>query len=345
MPNPYFKYCMIVITTLLTFLMLVITINYGVDKFRIFHPAPDYMETVVTPNERAAKFKSFSSRCRQFEAIIFGSSRSQIYRTDFIRDLYGMTAYNFGVSAESFHGILRKLKWCIDNSFSPKLIFIPINADELYYMRDYSLPPFTLRRMDPPDIVNRKDYRSTFYLTYLLSFSATKSNLQFGIRDKQTPPRLKYNFLTGDVYYFWDKTFAINKCPAKIEKPKKNLMEAVSLLLEINNLCQKSGIRLILLWNPLPIDIQTGHKQIISFLELISPRFNFINRIPLEDDRLQDSQYYYDPGHFKESLAKDVMDSKNKVPFHSFIQELKKRRMMCKKNQEESLTTAGDFSE
>jgi len=253
-----------------------------------------------------------------------------MYHTTFIHEQYGLKAYNFGVSAESFHGILRKLQWIIKNHCKPKTIFIPLNADQLLYMTDFSLPPYILNRMDPPDIVTLKGYKSIFYLTYVFSLPTTKSNLLFLFKDSQEPIRIKYNFLTGDTQYLWDEEFAIDGCPVKIENNKKNLKQAINILQEIKKIADKSGIDIVLLWNPLPIDYQVGNEQILLFLELIGPLFHFINRIPLEDHRLKDSRYYYDRNHFKESLAKDVLLLTNKINISLLIEEIRLHQSACK---------------
>ncbi len=332
MKDVYQKYFFLLICIIFLILPAIIALNYFVDRFEIYSPSTPYIETKVTPNERALKFSAFSKNSTHFDAIVFGSSRSSIYHTRIFKELFNLNTFNFGVSSESYHGCLRKLRWAIHNNCPLKTIFLPISADELSYMIDYSLPPYTLRRMDPPEIVEFKNYKTTFNRIYLLSVPATLGNLNYMFFERQNSIRLKYTTATGDIDHLWDEQFKIKECPdQELYKNESLISKMIGLLKNISQAAENEGISVVLIWNPLPIDQQLRSRQILDVLNNIKSQYPFIQRIPLNDKRLRDSDYYHDPGHFKRSLAMDALLPRNKVLMERLIQEIKSRQNQCQK--------------
>jgi len=328
------RYCLIFICVIVFALAGIIAFNYHIDRFKIYHPLASYIETQVTPNERVLKFRSFAKNLHQFNAIIFGNSRTPQYKTKILKELFNLDAFNFGVSAESYHGILRKLKWMQKNNCVLKTIFLPINGDELNYTIDYSLPPYTLRRMDPPQIVDFENYKTTFNRIFLLSVPATLANLRYHFEEKQKEIKLSYTTATGDVDYLWDEKFKINECPApnqRIHKKDQVVNETIYLLKQIYQLAHKSDVSIVFIWNPIPIENQLRSKQILEILDKIKLEYPFIQRIPLADSRLRDSSFYSDSNHFKSNLARVVLLPENRVPVGTLIHELKTMQDNCQK--------------
>lgn len=329
--NIYSKYFVRIVVSFLFVLFFTILINFKIDTYYAFNTPPDIVTVSSEPNTRVLKFRTLTSHCQNFEAIVFGNSRAVAYRTKYIHDLFGLESYNFAVSIESFYGILRKLQWLINNNCGPKVIFLPISADLLKsYSRDYSLPPYDLLRMDHPGIVDKVDYKLEFYKTYLLSPDALIENITPFLTRSNKPDIIKYNFLTGDVYYLWDTDFPINNCSENLQRINKAaFQEALKLIIEIKDLAQANEIDIALLWNPQPINYQVGNSQTISFLKSIAPIFSRINRLPLSDVRLQDSNFYHDKGHFKDILAKDVLLAKNSVDISTLIEDISHHYKPC----------------
>ena len=316
-------YCIIITLIVMVLFPSIIAMNYFADRFRIYHNNAKLITSNHTVNERALKFYSYAKNCQKFNAIIFGNSRSPLYNTELIRELYDLNAFNFGASAESLHGTLRKLQWAIDNKCPLKTIFLPLNADELSYMIDYSLPPYTLRRMDPPELVDTPGYAQTFNRIYLISTSVTLANLKYLFMERKKKTRLRYWTETGDTDYLWNDEFDISSCPKKLLIKEESLIpQTIHLLKKIFRMASKTGIKIVLIWNPITIEKQLSSTQILTVLKGIRTEFPYIQRIPLRDRRLYNSRYYHDVWHFNSTLARQVLNKKNKVPMTKLIEEL-----------------------
>ena len=313
---------------------IILSTNYIVDRYGVFHGKKSGIYS-YEPNTRVIKMKSLMNTCNDIESIVFGTSRSVAYRTNFIKNSYNLTSYNMGVSSESYIGIFKKLQWLVNNNCVPKIIFIPVSADHLRnYSRDYStIRPLNLLRLDHPMIVNNHEYSTIFYRSYLLSYEIFLDNLKQGIKyviGHNQKNIIKYNFSTGDVYYLWDERFDTELC----KKPDKNyskisIKKAVYNIKKIKNISDNNNIKVVLLWNPSPLYTQIGHENISTFLSMLLPMFENIHRLPLSDIRLQDDIFYHDPSHFKDLLAKDVLLDNNYIKIQSLIDEIHRHRKTC----------------
>jgi hypothetical protein len=145
-------------------------------------------------------------------------------------------------------------------------------------------------------------------------------------------PEFRYDLNTGDVYYLWDRTFEIDDCLAGTDHAGDLIIrQYADFLFAIQSLAEDNGAELNLIWNPQPINMQLAYAaQAGDLLQLISKRFDGIFRLPLADERLGDSDYYHDKGHFKQELGAAVIASGgNLVPPGTLAAELEAAAEIC----------------
>ncbi len=326
----YLKYFVSTITILLSALSFIIIINFTVNTFGVFYGV-DADDSLLS-DTRFVKMEKLMSQCQRIEAIVFGTSRANAYKTKMIRDKTGLNPYNAAIPVGSFLETLRMLEWLINNKCTPKVIFIPISGDHLeVYARNENTHNIILGKAIHPDVINTPEYSKSFYIAHLISLAAFKANIKVLIKKIMGKDlKRKIDLYTGDTYYLWDDNFTIDKCSYAPSYISKTVMKkAIININKIKEVADMNGIKVFLLWNPQPINSQIKNIQVIRFLKLISPLFDNINRIPLSDTRLQNSDYYHDKSHAKDSLGKDVLLIDNFVRINVLINEINKHYLEC----------------
>lgn len=332
MPSNSKKYLVSLLIVTSLCLLSVALLNYSIDRYNVFSSPTDRVSDEGNAlNERVSKFRAFSRQCSKMPAVIFGTSRAQSYRTEFIREFYGMKAYNFAVSMESFHGILMKLKWMTEHECVPELVVVTISGDFVgNYSKDYLNPPYDIRKMEHPDLTSNAAYRGRYLSTYLLSQTVTRINLMSLSSSNAPETYVDYDFTTGDAVYAWDSTFHIERCPKdKFAYDDRDIAKAVGLLREIVSMAKDNGAEVMLLWNPATIENQAGHRGAERFLESISSIVDQVQRIPPSDSRLEDSENFHDASHFKANLAREALLPANRVLVSELIDELDSHWASC----------------
>jgi hypothetical protein len=324
---------------------LVISFNYIFDSFLIFHQQTTLFQTSFEPNSRVLKTKYLRKNCDRFDAMIFGNSRVVAYQTKDINQQFGVRSYNFGVALETPQGIMQKLEWLDSKKCVPKTVFLAVSSG------DYTKKPFNLITMEHPSIVKKNLYWLDFLTTYLTSKSVTTINAKKLLNHYDRKIRLKYDISAGDVYYLWDNEFLISKCGRSYRTSSEKIAlsqktpeflaqqtpeflfqpeEYAAQLTKIKKFTEERGSKLVLIWNPLPLDFQIKNLDKTEiFLKNISLHFEFLYRLPLSNKKLLSSFNYHDKSHFKPSLAKEVILPQNRTFVRNFLDEFKKHQGSC----------------
>lgn len=299
-----------------------VIVAFLIDPYRIFSPIEHDYQTSFEPNTRYIKTDFLSRNCRNFDSFILGSSRVIGYKTSDIDKVYGLNSYNFGVSDDTFTGVLQKLKWLKGKGCFPKVVFVEVSLDRLH-LRDFSNAEDLLRR-EHPELTGGSI--AEFYKRYILSSAAIESIFKkFESERKEDAHRVIFNFAKGDTLHFWDDDFEIKNCSGNEPIPDEKITNFVSEFEKIADLAASERAELVLLWNPQPISVQMKYSKesIELLLRSLAGHAEFIQRIPLTDSRLYSSANYRDLSHFKDTLGYEVLRKENKVRAIDLLEEFK----------------------
>jgi hypothetical protein len=323
------KFLKIACLTALGFGLLMVSSNYLVDRYYVFHPQEGVFEEFLEPNTRVLKAHFLAEHCQDFNAIIMGSSRDVAYQTAAVNGRFDVNSYNYAVASGNLRGTLARLQWLANQGCLPQRIFLPISIDRLH------LPPLSndLLRKEFPGITPGDTYKREFLLSYLGS-DALISNLRKlskSLRGKDAA-RFRYDLSTGDVNYLWDRDVQLSNCPHTSMSTDALVIQTFAEYLEkIRSLADTHDATITLIWNPISIADQLAHiADAKVLLQSISASFSRIYRLPLQDPRLSSSSHFHDPGHFKTELGTAVLSSEdNEVSLDELISELEQRAQMC----------------
>ncbi len=275
------------------------------------------------------KARYLERHCSEFDAILMGSSRDVGYHTADIDTAFGVNSYNYGVAAGNLRGVLARLEWLASMNCVPGRIFLPISPDRL------RLParPDDLLRKEYPDIVNEKKYRREFIMSYI-GADAFISNVRKLIRlaGKEPEAKFRYDMNKGDVYYLWNHPFPISECVSEANVADRETVETFVLYLSrIRTLAMENDAEITLILNPQPIGSQLAHAEVAGLIfQLIAGEIHQIYRLPLSDERLRDSDFYHDRGHFRHELgAAIILTPENEVSLSQLTQELVQAARVC----------------
>lgn len=321
------RYVLVFAIACVCFAAVLVSVNYFTDRYYIFHGRDGEFLEFLEPNSRVLKARYLKDHCNEFDAIIMGSSRDVGYLSRDVNQSFGVTTYNYGVAAGNLRGIQARLEWLASKNCLPARIFIPISIDKL------RLPerPDDLLRKEHPDIVGTREYHREFLLSYI-GTDAFISNVRKLLRGKEEP-KFRYDMATGDVHYLWDRSFEIEECDAMPDAPGNEIFRQYrDYLVAIKGVAEQNNARVTLLWNPQPINIQVAHvDQAKELFSVLSGEFRSIYRLPLSDERLRDSSYYHDKGHFKPELGAAVIASPDHlVPLRTLVSELEGAAAVCR---------------
>ena len=324
------KFLHLMLAVIIGFSLVLLAVNYSVDRYSVFHPRNGVFDDFLEPNTRVLKAEYLAANCSKFDAMVVGSSRAAAYHTADFSQVFGVNAYNFGVATGSLPGILERLEWLASLDCMPRRIFLPLSIDRLHFPNR----PNDLLRKEYPDIVGTPAYRREFLLSYL-GTDAFFSNVRKLLEQllKQPEPRLRYDMSSGDVDYLWDRELEFSACPeAPVSTDPVIIREFVSYLEQIDALTDEHGAELILLWNPIPRAAQVAHledaKRLFADIEGFS---SVIFRLPPSDSRLIDGRHYHDKGHFKPGLAAAVFNAADHQVSHAqLLEELQHAADRCR---------------
>ena len=332
------QHVVFILTFIFSFLVLCIFLFkdnivfiYKIDALQIFHDSEERFSAYFEPNTKYLKVEYMDKKCEKYDAAIFGSSRAVVYRTEDLNSTFGVASYNMAGSDDTPIGSIQKIQWLDSRGCMPKTIFLPIASDRLM-LHDYLKKPYYIARMEHPLVGKKIDYLIDFMFTNLLSESSVNINKKYVEKSESSKDQFIYDISTGDVYYLWDNIFKIEQCSDKqIVADEKKIKEFVTALEEIQKFASAKGAKVILLWNPMPIDVQLKHVETATkLLFLLSKNFQDIHRVPLNDDKLTNHNFYHDWAHFKSSLAKEVIKSSNKISVKQLIGEFEEYSGLCK---------------
>ncbi len=312
--------------------LLLLGVNYFSDRYYVFHPRSDSFREVLEPNTRVLKAAVLEEHCHAFDAVIMGSSRAAVYRTEDLDQALGVRSFNFGVATGSLPDILDRLVWLDGLGCMPRRIVLPLSIDRLRFADR----PNDLLRKEYPAIVGDPAYRREFVLSYL-GVDAFFSNLRalWEKHVKRTEARFHYDLASGDVIYLWDRDLAFPRCPGEdVRTDAVTLDRYADYLARIHELASARGSELVLLWNPIPLADQLARvEDARALFRRIGGISETLYRVPLIDPRLVDGSAFHDKGHFKPGLAAAVFQAaENRVSLASLLRELDSARSECPTN-------------
>jgi len=323
------KFLRALILTAIGAALLVVSLNYRVDRYYVFHAQEEPFTEFLEPNMRVLKTNYLETHCSRFDAVIFGSSRAAAIRTDDVNHALGVTAYNFGVATGNLPGVLARLEWLDASGCMPKTIILPLSIDRLHFTGR----PNDLLRKEHPAVVGSPAYFREFLLSYL-GIDAFFSNLKKLMDQLISQPeiRFRYDPRSGDVEYLWDRELELEACPDSSSRTDEVTIGIfVDYLQRIESRVRDSGSRIVLLWNPIPVEDQLAHlDDARSLFGRLEGAAQTIYRLPPGDARLFDSHQYHDLGHFKPDLAAAVFATpQNRVPPRQLLNELLALQNQC----------------
>ena len=323
------KFLKVLILSTLGACLLLVSVNYSIDRYYVFHPQEEPFLEFLEPNMRALKTNVLKTHCAQFDAVIFGSSRAAAIRTGDVNRAFGVTAYNFGVATGNLPDVLARLEWLNAMSCMPQTVILPLSIDRLHFTGR----PNDLLRKEHPAIVGDPAYRREFLLSYL-GVDAFFSNLG-KLTDQlmgRPEPRFRYAPRSGDVDYLWDRKLELRICPEATSRTDAvTIGHYVDYLERIGSLVRGSGSQLVLVWNPIPVMDQLAHlDDARALFGQFGGAEQMIYRLPPEDARLHDSSQYHDLGHYKPGLAAAVFTERaHHVPLRQLLNELQTLQNQC----------------
>ncbi len=162
-----------------------IVIHY--DPYRVFG-LNDYNRVNFEPNTRFLKVEQIKQH-PEYEAFILGSSRAGIYSTATISQLSGLNYYNYGVSAASIEGVIRRIYWLTGNR-DVKQIFLALDYDVMCL--NHTIGEYDLLRQEHYELSGENPLR--FYYKYLL-FQPQK--IRRVIRENEKPVWYEFDLASG----------------------------------------------------------------------------------------------------------------------------------------------------
>lgn len=303
-------------------------LNYFEDVYRVFHPSTMQFSASSEPNTRFLKTEYLSEHCGQFDTMIFGNSQSVAYETATVDEQFRSRAYNYGVSDETPIGIWQKLRWLESIGCVPQRTILTASVMHTALV-DYT-EPRRLLRMEHYYLSDLSPF--AFYRNYLASLQVVTDNLDLLISEAVhgRQERLVYDISRGDVYYRWDEQFDIAVCPRSNIKIRGS-SEFADMLGTIKLFAEQRGSEVVLLLSPdtIAAQVSVDPESFEQFIGNLARHFDSIYRISVNDERLRDSRYYRDPGHFKPGLASDVLLPENLVATTRIADEMKAYRQQC----------------
>lgn len=117
------------------------------DPFRVFGLTA-LNERNMEPNTRYLKIEHLK-KYRGFTGFVFGTSRSNAFRTDLLSELTGRKFYNLNAQSETPAGMLQKLRWLVANQ-RVEAIIIGLDFDEID--QPIARDPSDLQRREHPAV-------------------------------------------------------------------------------------------------------------------------------------------------------------------------------------------------
>lgn len=278
------------------------------DPYGIFHPESHRSYQSLEPNKRFIKATHYLKYHEQYQTLLFGSSRvGAIDVTQLDPALYG-NAYNMTYSGGTPLDHLEDLRYFAAQGKIPATVIIGIDESSVHNIFQ-DTQSFLLRRPYP--------YQSSlleFYLPYLNPTMGIRALFQnpanfkimlcntrnealytHGCTPQFMNDPLDYFNISAEEYAKRDDFFAI---PLTII-PQENFKSALNHIMEIKDLCDANGVKLIVFTNPVHYTrfIYGGNSGLMDFLGEIQKNIDFYNFIGI-NDITTDNTYYFETIHY-----------------------------------------------
>lgn len=316
-----FYFLLLKISVLLIFLL---SINVFIDAYGIFKK--DMRTQILEPNKNYIKTKYILENKNNYDSFIFGSSRVGVIPVEKILKykFYNMT-YSEGLPNEW----LKTLKTFIENDIKIKMIIIGI--DDISFKVDYK------EHFNQPMRIPYQNLK--LYKNILKNYVLTNPINKYNILTLKKILKKEYTNSYINIYtigsntqeaYVKDKEIENN-----IQKHKEkgeflingygsrkfiNIEENIEIIKEIENLCLKNNISLIVIFNPLHKTAYVGNNE-KEYKEIKERLFNLLDcsiyDFSEKNSISLNNYYWYETSHFRtnvgEMILKTIFEDKVKV--------------------------------
>src|SRR3954463_4633913 len=161
----YKKWSIVVITIAFSFCVLLMSVNYVIDPFNIFHTK--FLKYQYQMNERFIKIEFLEKEHDQFNSYMFGSSRIGSTNPKTIEKyITNSKFYNLTASGATLYDDLKILEYFIENEYNVKNIYLQIDIRENMDAYTYNKNDY-LRKHHP---YVSKESLLKYYMNYLTIF-------------------------------------------------------------------------------------------------------------------------------------------------------------------------------
>lgn len=251
-----FKFIKTLFTTMLATLIILTCFVCLIDPYDKLHINLFHFKTKAVAFPRENKFILLENAKKNYEAFIIGSSVGQQYFTGEVKKLTGYNAFNYTVHTGSPDDEILITKHILDKT-QPKLIILTLNFIELNenYPIDNQLSDSSLMKYAQKEVSHEKPLFDNNYFT----LKAINDAL-----------RVVYVNYTGKtIHNYTEDGDMIYKIPEK-NKPIRVWIDSINHykfskrrldeLKEIQNLCNKNKVRLVVIINPIA-------KEYLDYIE------------------------------------------------------------------------------
>jgi len=289
---------------------ILITFNYLIDPFNIFHT--NFLKHQFQMNERFIKVEFLEKHHNDFNGYLFGSSRIGTTHPSSVEKYIPQSKlYNFTLSSANLYDYLIHLRYFIKNHYPMKILYLQIDIDNMMYYGQNSSDYLSKTH---PYILNQS--LPLYYLEYLSGFFPF--NTQGKIANN-------LNYKEGVSYHLNNGTWSVNSKEIELSTNCQNYVESVdefhtkhnpalkyikvkeniTALKEIVDLCKKNHIKLYLFTTP--------HNQNMMDTFYKNDYLNYLKSIANITDFYDFSGYnsittnncnYYEISHYRPSIGK-----------------------------------------
>jgi hypothetical protein len=302
----YKKWSILVITIAFSFCVLLMSVNYVIDPFNIFHTK--FLKYQYQMNERFIKIEFLEKEHDQFNSYMFGSSRIGSTNPKTIEKyIPNSKFYNLTASGATLYDDLKILEYFIENEYNVKNIYLQIDIRENMDAYTYNKNDY-LRKHHP---YVSKESLLKYYMNYLTIFPW--ENIQRKVENNILgEENLNYNLQTGA----WTNEKAERKLMSNPQDYIKNepsfhaesartqkgiyTSQNLSALKEIKKLCDQNNINLIIFITPhndklLDTIVLEDYIKFLVGLSEISAYWDFsgYNTVTLNNEN------YYEYSHYR----------------------------------------------
>jgi len=234
---------------------LLLTFNYLIDPFNIFHSK--FLKHQFQMNERFVKVEFLEKNHHKFNGYLFGSSRIGTTLPSSVEQyIPNSKLYNFTLSSANLYDYLIHLKYFIKRQYPMNTLYLQVDIDNMMYYgqndSDYlsKAHPYTLNESLP-----------LYYLKYLSGFFPFNSQGKIA-QNLNYEEGVNYHLNKGTWSEETKEIELLTNCHNYVESVEEfhakynpalkyiKVKENISALKEIVSLCQKNQIQLYLFITP-----------------------------------------------------------------------------------------------